>query len=62
MNFFWIMKYYSSELIKPEHVNLEELSIKLNQVYLNMINDSTYDYLGQIKIIMDDFGLWFTNF
>ena len=52
--FYWNNIFYSSELRKNEHINLEEFSKKLKQVYLNMINDSTYDYLQEIKIIMDE--------
>jgi NADPH-dependent 7-cyano-7-deazaguanine reductase QueF-like protein len=43
------------------HINshdiLDELSQKLKQVYLNIINDSTFDYLEEIKIIMNEFDL-----
>lgn len=55
--FFWNNEYYSSELTKPEYIDLQQFSEKLKQVYSNMINDSTYDYLEQIKIIMNEFGL-----
>lgn len=55
--FYWYNDFYSSELIKPENINLEQFSQKLKQVYLNIIDDKTYDYLGQIKIIMEKFGL-----
>jgi hypothetical protein len=55
--FYWNNKFYSSELTKPKEINLEEFLQKLKQVYLNMTNDPIYDYLGEIKIIMDKFGL-----
>ena len=55
--FYWNNKFYSSELTKPKEINLEEFLQKLKQVYLNMINDPIYDYLGEIKIIMHKFGL-----
>jgi hypothetical protein len=63
--FYWNNKFYSSELKKPMHINshinshdiLDELSQKLKQVYLTMINNSTFDYLEEIKIIMNEFDL-----
>ena len=55
--FYLDNNYYSSELKKPTEINLDQLALKLNQVHLNMISDLTYDYLSQIKIIMNEFVL-----
>jgi hypothetical protein len=49
-------QYKSSELIKKD-INITELQNDFRKVYTSIINDTSYDYISEIKFIMNKYVL-----
>ena len=48
---------YSSILVKPNNININELELNLQQLYNNIINDNNYDYINDINNIIKNYKL-----